>query len=439
MKTIFTSLCVCICTQFITQNVFSQCNYAPGSTGPALALPAPIAINGNMTDWAPYLANPNNNSYDNTNAIDLDAPIADAGRDLDRFVFTEDGNNLYLYFQRAGSSNNSVDLVYYADINNDGLMQSKEPVFHINWSGANGNVSISVHNYVPSPLGNIFNSLTANLDGLPLMGTLQYRSTAPGATGNGSADGKSVEIKIPFSQITQLNASNNVINQLAFGNDFKYHVSTINGNVSSIPNQNSINDNFGGCLRAPTVVLPIKLINFDAKYNKPDVVLNWSTAQEKNFSHFVLEQSTDGNNFGEIAMVFGAGESDSKKDYNYTDRNLTGRKGLMYYRLKSVDIDNKVSYSSVRIIRLDEEKQGIILTTYPNPVVNELKVTIPANWQSKKATYEVINVNGQMSKKVETANSSQTETINVSNMAPGFYLVKVTCEGQTAQQKIVKQ
>ena len=187
-----------------------------------------------------------------------------------------------------------------------------------------------------------------------------------------------------------------------------------------------------------TIILPVKLINFDAKYNKPDVSLNWSTAQEKNFSHFVLEQSTDGSNFNQVAMVFGAGESDTKKDYIYTDRNLAGRKGLVYYRLKSVDIDNKVSYSSVRIIRLDEEKQGIILTTYPNPVVNELKVTIPADWQSKKATYEVINVNGQVSKKIETANSSQTETINVSNMAPGFYIVKVTCEGQMAQQKIVK-
>ncbi len=184
--------------------------------------------------------------------------------------------------------------------------------------------------------------------------------------------------------------------------------------------------------------LPVKLINFDAKYNKPDVTLNWSTAQEKNFSHFVLEQSTDGNNFNQVAMIFGAGESDTKKDYNYTDRNLAGRKGLVYYRLKSVDMDNKTEYSSVRIIRLEEEKQGIILTTYPNPVVNELKVTIPANWQNKKVVYELFSANGQTAKKTETASSSQTETLNVSNLNSGLYFVIVTCEGQTAKQKIVK-
>ncbi|MEO7394552.1 MAG: T9SS type A sorting domain-containing protein [Chitinophagaceae bacterium] len=185
--------------------------------------------------------------------------------------------------------------------------------------------------------------------------------------------------------------------------------------------------------------LPINLINFDAKYNKPDAILNWSTAQEKNFSHFVLEQSTDGIIYNQLAVVFGAGESDTKKNYSYTDKNLTGRKGLVYYRLKSVDNDGKYDYSSVRIIRLDEEKKGITLSTYPNPAVNELKVTIPAAWQSKKATYEVVNINGQVAKRVTTANSSQTETININNLAPGFYIVKVICEGEIAQQKIVKQ
>ncbi|HKB44087.1 MAG TPA: T9SS type A sorting domain-containing protein, partial [Chitinophagaceae bacterium] len=185
--------------------------------------------------------------------------------------------------------------------------------------------------------------------------------------------------------------------------------------------------------------LPVKLLNFDAKYNKPNVTLNWSTAMEKNFSHFEIEYSTDGSNFNELALIFGAGESDSKKDYSYVDKTVAGRGGLVYYRLKSVDIDGKATYSSVRIIRLGEEKQGIALTTYPNPVNSELRVTIPANWQNKKVTYEVYNSMGQVSKKSETVSSSQTENLNVSALAPGFYIVRVTCESQIAQQKIVKQ
>jgi hypothetical protein len=81
---------------------------------------------------------------------------------------------------------------------------------------------------------------------------------------------------------------------------------------------------------------------------------------------------------------------------------------------------------------------GISILTYPNPVSNELRITIPAQWQNRKVLYEVLNANGQIAKRTETISSSQTESINVSNLSPGFYIVRVNCEGQTAQQKIVK-
>ena len=185
--------------------------------------------------------------------------------------------------------------------------------------------------------------------------------------------------------------------------------------------------------------LPVKLISFDANYNKPNVELNWSTAQEKNFSHFLLEQSTDGINFNTLAMIFGAGESDVRKDYNYTDKNLAGRKGLVYYRLVSIDIDGKTSYSSVRIIRLDENKAGITLSAFPNPAVNELKVTIPSTWQNKKVSYEIFGANGQVVSRIVATSSSQTETINISKLAPGFYLVKAICGTESGQQRVIKQ
>jgi hypothetical protein len=185
-------------------------------------------------------------------------------------------------------------------------------------------------------------------------------------------------------------------------------------------------------------LLPVKLLNFDAKYNKPNVTLSWSTVMEKNFSHFEIEYSTDGSNFNQAAIIFGTGESDSKKDYTYVDKNVAGRSGLVYYRLKSVDIDGKASYSSIRIIRLSEERQGMVLIAYPNPVSSELRVTIPANWQNKEVVFEVFNQNGQKVKTSRNGNAGQTENIVVSNLAKGFYLIKANCGLETAQQKIIK-
>ncbi|MBK7560992.1 MAG: T9SS type A sorting domain-containing protein [Chitinophagaceae bacterium] len=79
------------------------------------------------------------------------------------------------------------------------------------------------------------------------------------------------------------------------------------------------------------------------------------------------------------------------------------------------------------------------ILTYPNPVTNEVRITIPANWQNKKVVYELLNANGQTAKKTVTTGSSQTETMNVSSLNSGLYIVKVTCEGQSAIQKIIKQ
>lgn len=183
--------------------------------------------------------------------------------------------------------------------------------------------------------------------------------------------------------------------------------------------------------------LPIKLTNFDAKYNKPNVELTWSTEQEINFSHFIVEKSTDGINFKEVSFVFGAGNSNAKINYQFTDKTI-GTGGVVYYRLKSIDKDEKYTYSITRVIRLEEAKEGINVTTFPNPVANELRITIPATWQHKKVVFELYSANGQAVSRTENANSSQTETINVNRLSPGMYLILVKCNGATAQQRIIK-
>ena len=188
-----------------------------------------------------------------------------------------------------------------------------------------------------------------------------------------------------------------------------------------------------------STILPVKLTSFSALYNKPFVTISWETAQEINFSYYALEYSTDGNIYTTASLIYGTAQNGNGADYSYVDRSISSNSGLIYYRLKMVDIDGRFTYSPVRIIRLEEQTKTIAIATYPNPVISELRITIPGNWQGKKVTYEVFNGNGQLSEKLVAANSSQTETVNVSNLAPGFYIVRAACNGETAQQKIVKQ
>lgn len=190
---------------------------------------------------------------------------------------------------------------------------------------------------------------------------------------------------------------------------------------------------------APISTLPVKLTSFNAALAKDKVNLKWETASEINVSHFQLERSTDGVNFTQAAMVFSYGAADTKASYNYADNVASFQVPVVYYRLRSVDIDGKSELSETRIIRLSKDQaNSISLLTYPNPVMNELRITVPNNWQNKQTVFELFNANGQIANRKATTGCNQTETINTSNLAPGFYIVRVSCDGQTAQQKIVK-
>lgn len=189
------------------------------------------------------------------------------------------------------------------------------------------------------------------------------------------------------------------------------------------------------------ILLPVKLVSFSAMLNTDKVDLKWVTSSEKNVSHFSIEKSTDGINFSEAGVVFAFGNTSETKNYSFTDGSINASQaGVIYYRLRSIDIDGKSELSQVKTIRIGKRnEQSISILTYPNPVSAELHVTIPSSWQGKKVSYELLNSNGQVMQRNIAATGSQTESMKVNSLTPGFYIVKVTCNGETAQQKIVKR
>ncbi|MCX6317458.1 MAG: T9SS type A sorting domain-containing protein [Bacteroidetes bacterium] len=187
-------------------------------------------------------------------------------------------------------------------------------------------------------------------------------------------------------------------------------------------------------------LLPVKLMNFNAILTDKTAKLNWKTSSEVNFNYFTVEKSTDGINFSDAGVVFATGSNNSETAYAMNDNLANTDAPVVYYRLRMTDNDGSTSYSEIKMLRLTKQTQTTIsLLTYPNPAVNDLKITLPATWQNKRAIFEIVNLNGQVVNRMENANTSQTEMMNVAKLAPGLYVVRVTCEGQVAQQKIVKQ
>ncbi len=189
----------------------------------------------------------------------------------------------------------------------------------------------------------------------------------------------------------------------------------------------------------PNVVLPVKLTDFSALLNGSDVSLSWTTASEQNFSHYVIEKSTDGVNYSDLALVFANGGTNSEANYQYKDAQVASATGVVYYRLRMTEKTNTYSYSPIRVIRLGKEAATAQITTYPNPVQSEVRVTLPSAWQGKTVRFELFSATGIKVQWIDISRASQTESLQMSALPKGFYLVRVQCEGSVAEQKIIRQ
>ncbi|MFT3936802.1 MAG: T9SS type A sorting domain-containing protein [Chitinophagaceae bacterium] len=189
---------------------------------------------------------------------------------------------------------------------------------------------------------------------------------------------------------------------------------------------------------AVTTTLPVTIINWSAVFASNNIALKWTTTSEKNASHFIIERSFDGVDYSDVAMIFANGNSSIAINYAYNDKLPSGNNGVLYYRLKMVDMDGKYTTSAVKIVRVGSSNDAVKILAYPNPVVNDIRVTIPQNWQGKTIGYQVANVNGQIVKSYTVQYASQTEVIAMSQVPAGMYVIKVSNGSETAVQSVIK-
>jgi hypothetical protein len=220
---------------------------------------------------------------------------------------------------------------------------------------------------------------------------------------------------------------------------FEFRMGGKNGNANSSAGMRMNSFWFKQFELNPLVSLPLNLIDFNATLNKSKVDLKWTTAGEKDLSHFELERSVDGSNFSQAALIFAYGNTNEKKTYPFSDNISNVQSGIIYYRLRSVDEDGKSQLSQVRIIRLGKQNELLNLIVYPNPAGDELRISVPAAWQNKEVRLEVFNQNGQRLKSFRNGNANQTEVLAINDLPTGFYFLKAISGNEKAEQKFIKK
>ena len=171
------------------------------------------------------------------------------------------------------------------------------------------------------------------------------------------------------------------------------------------------------------------------------VVLNWSTAVDENYSHFVIERSLDNADFTQVGYLFTGEEAATSNNvsYSFSDDVKNVRKGYIYYRINMVDMKGRVQKSVKHTVYTIDHKATPVVKVSPNPMVNELKVTLPEVWKGKTVSIELINnLNGQVAKYVLNQQASITEKISVADLAEGIYILRVSNGSETIIQRVIK-
>jgi uncharacterized delta-60 repeat protein len=120
-------------------------------------------------------------------------------------------------------------------------------------------------------------------------------------------------------------------------------------------------------------VLPVTITFFNAYLFENTVRLNWVTATELNSDQFIVQRSTDGINFKDIAFIAARGLSNRTTDYKYDDIiKKTPGSGIFYYRICTRDKDKKLAFSDVRKVVAHTSE---VLTLTKNPVAANALLT----------------------------------------------------------------
>ena len=171
--------------------------------------------------------------------------------------------------------------------------------------------------------------------------------------------------------------------------------------------------------------LPVNFISIKGEKNGFGVTVNWKVSGQINVKNYEVERSADGVQFVAVGKVPSISNSSNELNYSFTDNTVTAT--TCFYRVRSVDNDGKIKYSS--IIKVNAAADGKNFTVLSNPVTNN---TVTVQFKGQPAgVYKMALLNGAggttMKRSISYAGGTSVESFSVSGaVSCGIYWLQIT-------------
>jgi hypothetical protein len=183
--------------------------------------------------------------------------------------------------------------------------------------------------------------------------------------------------------------------------------------------------------------LPVELIEFTAEQTDIGNLCRWSTASETDNDYFDVERSYDGEHFTSIGIVdgYGPGTTSSTRTYSWLDKSPCN--GVVYYRLRQVDINGSETYSDPVVLNCMRSKSEMAI--FPNPASEKITYTFYENTEGI-VDVEMIDMLGNVVKAERSSVDSGFNSLrsSVSDLAPGIYFLRVQRLDRSGDARLIR-
>jgi Secretion system C-terminal sorting domain len=193
---------------------------------------------------------------------------------------------------------------------------------------------------------------------------------------------------------------------------------------------------FGEGTQCGLFPLPVELLSFSGMVENTTVILKWKTATEVSNYGFEVERCND-KNWMKIGFVEGHGNSNSPREYFFTDKSIVGGNKFKY-RLKQVDTDGQFEYSDIIELEILPD-QYALFQNYPNPFNPEtiIRYQLP---RKSRLTIKVYDILGR--EVLELLNEEKDPGVyelklDTTNLASGTYLYSMVTKDFIETKKLI--
>jgi hypothetical protein len=221
--------------------------------------------------------------------------------------------------------------------------------------------------------------------------------------------------------------------------DLSYNTTCLNAGAATALSSGQLfrwfSDIGGGTSPTP---LPIEMLPLQAEGAGDHIRVHWTTTTEQNSSHFVLERSTDNQNF-EVLNPFIQAANNSSDPLNYEHLDFAAEYNQPYfYRLRMVDLDGQTAMSNIAEAMITEGASSAFF--YPNPASNSLNLHVFAT-AAQDVTMKIYDATGRIVYNNVFGVEAGTQDIDLAAMlnrlAMGTYNAVVTLDGDVHTTKLV--